>query len=224
MIKSLIVLITLIVPSIANNFIDKNASTITKDDMHLMQEFDTLVYSISDEDLKPLDINSIYAFIKKNKAYITDYDLLKINLKASTGTDDYDYVNETQRDKDYKKASIELVYPIYDTKSRKDIKNKKLEYNFKILDEIKKYSNLRDKKLGLQRELKFDRLMQIREKLQVKKGVKYLDDKLKTIEKILKLQNDILEVNTDLVISQKNLLNYVKKNARDRLKEMLNEI
>lgn len=221
MIKSLIVLIALIVPGVANDFIDKNASTITKEDMQLMKEFDTLAYSISDEDLKPLDINSIYSFIKQNKSYITDYDLLQIDFKASTGIDDYDYVNETERDKEYKKASIELVYPLYDTKSRKDIKNKKQEYNFKILDELKKYSNLRDKKLGLKRELKFNRLIQIKEKLQVKKGVKYLDDKLKTIEKILKLQNDILEVNTDLIISEKNVLNYVKKSVRDRLKEML---
>lgn len=215
MIKSLIVLIALIVPGVANDFIDKNASTITKEDMQLMKEFDTLAYSISDEDLKPLDINSIYSFIKQNKSYITDYDLLQIDFKASTGIDDYDYVNETERDKEYKKASIELVYPLYDTKSRKDIKNKKQEYNFKILDELKKYSNLRDKKLGLKRELKFNRLIQIKEKLQVKKGVKYLDDKLKTIEKILKLQNDILEVNTDLIISEKNVLNYVKKSVRD---------
>lgn len=224
MIKSLIVLIVFLVPIVANDFIDKNASTITNEDLNLMKEFDTLAYSISDEDLKPLDINAIYSFIKVNKSYITDYDLLQIDFKASTGIDDYDYVNETERDKEYKKASIELTYPLYDTKSRKDIKNKKLEYNFKILDELKKYSNLRDKKLGLQRELKFNRLIQIKEKLQVKKGVKYLDDKLKTIEKILKLQNDILEVNTDLIISEKNVLNYVKKSVRDRLKEMLNEI
>ena len=101
MIKSLIVLIVFLVPIVANDFIDKNASTITNEDLNLMKEFDTLAYSISDEDLKPLDINAIYSFIKVNKSYITDYDLLQIDFKASTGIDDYDYVNETERDKEY---------------------------------------------------------------------------------------------------------------------------
>ncbi len=223
MIKYLIVLI-LIVPVIASDYIDKNASEITKVDIELMKKFDNLVYSLSDESLKPLDINSIYKFIKIHKSYITDYDLLQIDFKASTGIDDYDYVNERERDKKYNKASVELTYPLYDSKTRKDIKNKKLEYNFKILDELKKFSNLRDKKIGLERELKFNRLIQIKEKLQVKKGVKYLDDKLKTLEKILDLQNSILKVKTDLIVSEKTLLNYVKKNVRNRLREMLNEI
>ena len=224
MIKSLFVLIVLIVPCVASEYIDTNASEITKEDLQLMKEFDKLVYSISDVELKPLDINLIYSYIKVNKSYVTDYDLLRIDFKASTGLDDYDYVNEEERDKEYKKASIELVYPLYDSKSRKDIKNKKMEYNFKILDEIKKFANLRDKHLALKRELKFNRLIQIKEKLQVKKGVKYLDDKLKTLEKILKIQNDILDVKTELIISEKTLLNYVSSNARIRLKELLNEI
>ena len=69
--------------------------------------------------------------------------------------------------------------------------------------------------------MQFNRLVQIKEKLQVKKGIKYLDDKLKTIEKILKLQNDILDIQSNLIISEVTLLNYVKPKARAKLKEML---
>lgn len=206
----------------ANDFIDKNASSVTKQDLELMKEFDNLAYDLSDEELKPLDITAIYNFIKLHKEYITDYSLATVDFKASAGIDNYDYENSTyKRDKEFQRASISLNYPIFDEKTRKDIKNKKMEYKFKILDEIKKYVNLRDKFIGYKRELKFNRLVQIKEKLQVKKGVKYLDDKLKTIEKILDLQNKILEVKSELVISESNLLNYVKNPYREKLKELL---
>ncbi len=196
----------LVVPGVAvDNYFDKNASTITNYDLKLMQEFDKLAYDLSDVDLKTLDIKTIYNYIRMHKSYITDYSLAKVDFKASTGIDDYDYVNDNERDKNYKKTSIQLTYPLFDQRSRKDIKNKKIEYNFKILDEINKYTKLRDSLVAIIRELKFNRLVQIKEKLQVKKGIKYLDDKLKTIEKILKLQNDILDIKSNLIISETTL-------------------
>ena len=204
-----------------DNFYDKNSSSVTKYDLELMKQYDKLVYELSDTQLKPLDIDSIYNFIRVHKNYIVDYSLAKVTLNSAVGVDDYDYVNDNERDKNYKRASIQLSYPIFDPKSKKDIKNKKLEYNFKILNEINKYADLRDKKIALIRKLKFQRLMQIKEKLQVKKGIKYLDDKLNTIEKILNIQNDILNIKTDLLISQKTLLSYVKPNFRAKLKEMI---
>jgi len=218
-----ILFLVLVVPGMAvDNYFDKNASSITNYDLKLMQEFDKLAYDLSDVELKSLDVNSIYSFIKVHKNYITDYSLAKIDFKASAGIDDYDYVADKERDKNYKKTSIQLTYPLFDQKSRRDIKNKKIEYNFKILAEINKYSKLRDDLISKIRELKFNRLIQIKEKLQVKKGIKYLDDKLNTIEKILKLQNDILDIKSNLKIEKIILLNYVKPNYRDKLKEILN--
>ena len=223
MIKYILFLV-LIVPGVAvDNYFDKNASSITNYDLKLMQEFDKLAYDLSDIELKSLDIKPIFGFIKLHKKYIVDYSLVKIDLAGSVGVDNYDYVSDQERDKNYQKASIKLTYPLYDPKSKKDIKNKKLEYNFKILDQLNKYTKLRDKFIALKRELKFNRLIQIKEKLQVKKGMKYLEDKLKTIEKILKLQNNILDVKSNLNIQESILLNYVKKSYRDKLKEMLNK-
>ena len=210
----------LIVPIFGDNYFDKHASSVTNYDLKLMQEFDKLAYDLSDVELKSLDIKTIYNYIKVHKSYITDYSLAKIDFKVSAGIDDYDYVADKERDKNYKKTSIQLTYPLFDQKSRKDIKNKKLEFNFKILSEINKYSKLRDDLVATRRELKFNRLIQIKEKLQVKKGIKYLDDKLKTIERILKLQNDILSIKSNLLVAEATLLNYIKPNYRKKLKEM----
>ena len=221
MIKYIVLFMLISQNIIADNYFDKDASSVTNYDLELMQKFDKLAYNLSDVELKVLDIEAIYNYIKIYKSYITDYSLAKINFKASTGIDDYDYVEDKERDKRYKKASIQLTYPLFDQKSRKDIKNKKLEFNSKILNEINKYVKLRDDLVSKKRELKFYRLVQIKEKLQVKKGIKYLDDKLKTIEKILKLQNDILSIKSNLLVAEATLLNYVKPNYRKKLKEML---
>lgn len=186
-----------------------------------MQEFDKLAYSLSDVKLKELDIKKIYNFIKLNKKYIIDYSLMTINLTASAGVDDYDYESDRERDKDYKKIGIQLKYPLYDNKIRKNIKNKELEYHSKILNQINKYTKLRDKLIALKRELQFKRLLQIREKLQVKNGIKYLDERLKTLEKILTLQNNILETKSNLEVNKFILLNFVKDNYKKDLEKIL---
>jgi len=221
MIRVLFIVSLLCFYSVADDYFDKNASKITKYDLELMQQFDKLIYQLSDQKLKELDIDAIYNFIRLHKRYILDYSLAKVSVSASTGIDDYDYVNESERDKKYSKASIQFSYPLFDPKTTKDIKNKKIDYNFKILDEISKYNKLRNQLISKQRKLKFNRLVQIKEKLQVKKGVIYLDEKVKTMEKILDLQNDILDIRSNLIISKANLLNYVKPSFRSKLKEML---
>lgn len=203
--------------SFSDDFFDKNASKITAFDLQLMQEFDELIYYSSDVKLKTLDVDAIYNFIKKHKSYISDYSLAKIDFQAGVGINS----NIENNNQNYQQAIIKFTYPLFDQKSRKEIQNKKIEFNLKILNKIKEYASLRDSLISKRRELKFFRLVQIKEKLQVKKGIKYLDEKLKTIEKILILQNDILHIKSNLAIAKATLLNYVKSDYREKLKELL---
>lgn len=83
------------------------------------------------------------------------------------------------------------------------------------------YAKTKDSLISNKRKLRFTRLLQIREKLQVKKGVKYLDQKIKTLEKILILQNTILDDTTTLHIYKNTLLNYVKVKHQKNLRKML---
>ena len=221
MIRILLVFLSLSIFLISSDLKDKNPSIISKSDIKLMDKFDKLAYSLSDVELKELNINKIYQYIRKYKKYIIDYSLLTVDFKASAGIDDYDYESDRQRDKEYSKIGLELKYPLYDNKIKKDINNKKIEYHSKILTQINKYTKLRDKLVALRRELKFNRLLQIREKLQVKSGVKYLDIKLKTLEKILDIQNSILEAKSDLQVNKFILLNFTIDKYQDGLEEML---
>ena len=206
--------------SFGSDFFDKNASKITAFDLQLMQEFDELVYYSSDVELKTLNINAIYNFIKKHKSYITDFSLAKVDFLADVSVVDYDFESR-ERDNRYNRVSIQFTYPLFDQKRKKEIINKNLDLNLKILNKIKEYANLRDSLISKRRELKFFRLVQIKEKLQVKKGIKYLDDRLVTIKKILILQNDILKLKSSLAIAESLLLNYVKPEFRKELKELL---
>ena len=221
MIRLFLIFSLLICFTVADDYFDKNPDMINKYDLELMKEFDKLVYELSDTNLKSLDINAIYIFIQRHKNYITDYSLLQIDFKAGAGIDTTDYGDKNTRKKEYTKAAVQLVYPLFDPKSKKDIKNKKLDYNFKILNDINKYAKLRDDLIAKERELKFNRLIQIKEKLQVKKAIKYLDDKLKTLEEILNLQNEILNLKSSLKVQRLVLLNYVKPSYREKLKRLL---
>ena len=106
-----------------------------------------------------------------------------------------------------------LYVPSYYNLKKKDI--------YFICNQINKYTKLRDKLIALKRELQFKRLLQIREKLQVKNGIKYLDERLKTLEKILTLQNNILETKSNLEVNKFILLNFVKDNYKKDLEKIL---
>ena len=55
----------LVIPGFSiDNFYDKNSSSVTNYDLELMKQYDKLVYELSDTQLKPLDIDSIYNFIR----------------------------------------------------------------------------------------------------------------------------------------------------------------
>jgi hypothetical protein len=78
----IIIFLFLISGAYADDFKDKNASSVTKYDLELMHEFDNLAYDLSDVKLKSLNINKIYSFIIKYKSYIIDYNLLTIDFKV----------------------------------------------------------------------------------------------------------------------------------------------
>ncbi len=209
------------------SFYDINSSKITQRDINLLSEFDTLAYDLADNRLRSLNISKIYNYIKKHKAFIQDYSLSKLDFKMSAGRQDYDYLDDEEtggirlRDRDFKRIGIYYEYPLLDFKTRKDIVNKKLEHNLKILGAIKLYAKTKDSLISNKRKLRFTRLLQIREKLQVKKGIKYLDQKIKTLEKILILQNTILDNTTTLHIYKNTLLNYVKVKHQKNLRKLL---
>ncbi len=92
-----------------------------------------------------------------------------------------------------------------------------------ILKNIQQYAKYFNDFHSKQRELEFIKLLLVRDKAQVKSGVKYLDEKITKLDKLLELQNQIGETKQLLEIYQNILLNYVKPEYRNNLVKMLHE-
>lgn len=200
---------------------DNDPTGISKQNIQMLKEFDKISYKLTDSKIRTLPINKIYNFIQSNKIYQDDFSLLHVNLKASAGIDDYDYANERERDKNFKKFYLEIAYPIFDEKTRRDKKKQIIKDNNSILKNIQNYAKYYNEFFSSKRKLEFLRMQVIRDKIQVKSGVKYLDEKITKLDKLLELQNKIGDIRQLLQIYKNILLNYVKYESRPELEEIL---
>lgn len=209
----------------AIDYIDKNPSEATKEDLHLMREFDQLSYKLTDSKIKTLHVGKIYSFILQNLKYKISIEKLSINLTGSTGYSNSQYDYETngvsKKNKYYAKIGIDFDYPIFDEKTEKSRKQEQIKNKNELLIKIEKYASFYNSLQTYQRELSYQRLLQVRAKLQVKSGVKYLDDKLSILEKILDLQSKISDVKTELHVYKNILLNYVHEYQKNELEKLL---
>lgn len=194
---------------------------ITPQNIETLKNFDNLTYQLTNKNYKSLNINKIYNFIQTNKIYKSDFSKLEINLKASAGIDDYDYKNETQRDKNFKKIYLEIEYPIFDEKTKKEKLQNIIKDNNSILKTIQQYAKYYNDFEAGKLKLEFLNLQLIRDKVQVKSGVKNLDDKLARIDKILEAKNNLIETKNLITIYKNILLNYVSNSAKFQLQNLL---
>ncbi len=205
----------------AEDFTDKDPTGITDKDIKLLKDFDELSYKLSNSKIKVLSVNKIYQFIQQNKVYIDDFSLLHVNLKASAGIDDYDYKSERERDKNFKKIYLEVSYPIFDQKTKRERQKQIIKDDNAILKNIQQYAKYFNSYHAKKRKLEFLRFLLIRDKVQVKSGVKYLDEKIIKLDKLLEVQNQIGETRQLLEIYQNILLNYVMPEQRNNLRKIL---
>jgi len=216
MIRVLLILIGIAV-SIEANYKDLNPSKIVKIDIDILKKFDKKLYKIAESkrDKRKVNPSKIYKFIVKNKAMINDYSRIKAYSKAEVGSrtrrgiggleEGYSLEDEVTNSREYYVLAIGLTYPIYDKKTEKLIKNERILQNNKILNKVFNYTEVIEEIEILEEDLEIERLKQIRDKALVKTGMKYLDERIKTIEKIHKIRVDIRR----------------KKHKKERLKEEL---
>ena len=160
-------------------YYDLNPSKITTKDIKTIDRFDDLAYEITERRTKKIDIAKIYDFIKKTKKYKHNYNKLKVTVASKIGT--------AKENSFY----IEVAYPLFDKKRQIEEENNKLQYDLNMLAKIEEYAkSVQDVEL-LREKLEFLRLKQILLKAEVKSGVKYRDERLLLLEKILTIKNDL---------------------------------
>ena len=178
----------------SDNYIDTSPSKIIKKDIELLKIFDKEIYNIADSNHKAISVSKIYRFISKHRALVNDYSKVKAYIKGEVGSrtrralseleDNYTLVDEVTNSREYYAIAIGITYPLYDKKTEKIIRNERVLQNNKILNSIASYVDTAMNLSLLNEELKIIRLIQIRDKALVKTGMKYLDERIKTIEKL----------------------------------------
>jgi hypothetical protein len=211
----------------------------------------TTIINASDVDLEALIINNtttklvinssanigeIFSYIKKYRVYISDYSLARIDSRISSYRVNNHYnrssnVTSYSENVGQERIQVELNYPLYDPKSRKDMVNNKLRDNQSILRYINTYFKAIDNNIANRNTIKFykEKLQEEQSKPKNSKGYISVQFNGKTIiqsneiyyaEQILSSKNKIIS-DIDIIIAKEQLLNLVKDNHKHQLSNLL---
>lgn len=217
----------------ANDYKDTDPMRVTN--LPELKKLDKLAYELVEDDhTNTIDTKKVFNFILNHKSYILGYSLLKVNARGKIGNrtrrasiegvdEDISTINSSgfPDDYNYYDVGVALTYPLYDEKTAKNINNEAVEYKVKLLDIIKEYQEELATHTNLTDRREYYRLLQLRAKARQKTGQIYLDERLKIMEEILKL-NEKLRSNKIAIDGMKMiLLNYVKEPYQEELERML---
>ena len=168
--------------------------------------------------------------------YISDYSLARIDSRISSYRVNNHYnrssnVTSYSENVGQERIQVELNYPLYDPKSRKDMVNNKLRDNQSILRYINTYFKAIDNNIANRNTIKFykEKLQEEQSKPKNSKGYISVQFNGKTIiqsneiyyaEQILSSKNKIIS-DIDIIIAKEQLLNLVKDNYRTQLSNLL---
>jgi len=216
---------------------DEDPANITN--LEELKKLDSLAYNLADnladeEHIKKIETKKIFDFILKHKSYILGYSLLKVTAQGQIGRRTKRATDETDDetggdinsmgfpdDFNYYRVGVAVSYPLYDEKTSKKINNDMVEYKAKLLDIIKEYQTVIAESINLKEKLEYYRLLQLRAKARQKTGQIYLDERLKVIEKILEINENIRTKEIEASNMKMILLNYVKDEYQSELEKML---
>lgn len=167
---------------------DHHPSVITNSDLKLVKNFDKKAYSAVEKRTKRVDIAKIYHFIINNKRYIHDYNRVVVKVAGRAGLRTrrgYTDTVDTSRKKGYYNAYLEVSYPLYDKKHQKQINNEKLKYNLQVLKKVEEYADAVVAVENQKELLDFLRMKQRLIKTEVKTGIKYRDERIQILDKMM---------------------------------------
>jgi hypothetical protein len=199
-----------------------------------------------------LNIGKIFNFIKKHRKYISEYNLLTVDLSVKTekpSDRDYGYTstsrnssgdvtyshsnshtyNNDRRDTAY----IELKYPLYNASKEKSMKNEKLRNNQEILYNIRTYFQAIDSVQSYKNTILFYENKLKNELKKPKKDRGYVTSQINSITtiqsnedyysiQILNAKNRIIS-DVNILIAKEYLLDLVEENYKSGLDRILSK-
>jgi len=216
MIKILLIIMIIII-NVHAEYMPKH---LTAEESQKVNDIDKKLYELA-SNTKRYDLDLIARFIANNLAYKINYNKFTIVGTASARTVENLTKNNYTNESDRVQAQIKLKYPFYDAKEKNEKLKKMMLSRQKIINEVKKHFKIKLNHNDLETEKLIIERIEIRAKARKIQGIGSFDDWLQVIKDLKKVNYDLALSNIELSENILLLLNYVKKNKQNTLKEML---
>jgi len=202
---------------------DYNPQKVTQNDLEILQSFEKKAYDLTlkKQNYEEIILKTI-SFIQNNNHYNSIIETkwqLDFIAEAKVGT--FDEYNQRNNQKHREHIGFQATYPIFDTKEKREHIQMKLKRNSDFIKDITNYFDLMREYHSLLKKEEFFRLKELREKVRQKNAIINLDNRLKTIEQLIKIQDDIDKILIQILKIQQSLLILVPQNKQDELKKLL---
>ncbi len=185
-----------------NKFYDIKPNKITKDDLETIKKFDDEIYKIVETKHKVISISKIYNHIQRYKNHKDDYFRPIVRAMGRIGSKtkraSTELGDDIYNDRNYYNVYLSLEIPLLDRKTEMLLHNKKIAYNKGVLDTVEQYAATYQEINSLKEEVMLYRLLQIRDKALEKSGIKYMDERIKTLKSLMEARSKLRQKEQDL--------------------------
>jgi hypothetical protein len=214
-----IIIFIILINLMAGGYPNNNPKQLTKNDLNITRNFEVLANKIINKKPKKLNISKIYQTIIQYSKLKYKVNNLKLYATATARKQVYNSADTQEPTSAF--IAITAKYNLLDDKEQRDIKKQNIILKQQIINDINNYiNNLEDIENDYQ-ELELLELKNIRAKTRQKAGIINLDDRIKIIDNILKIKQEIREKEQKKEILKLKLLSYVKDEFRNKIERLL---
>ena len=203
---------------------------ITKQDLENLERLDSDLYSLAKRPNKPKNLNEIFEFIWSNReikiqplAERFNFDLVgfmggrnRSGLYGVQSPSDFDYMLNP-----YGYIGFQSTLKIIDPKEARQKKEEILKQRKEILKHIEMFLEKEHEIHALREKLELLQLKENLYKIRVGEGVEYRSVRIENLEEMLKTKQNLAKVKIDLESKREEILDLVRAESRDSLKEIL---
>jgi len=194
-------------------------SRITKNDLNITKNFENIANKIINKEPKQINIQKIYQTIIKHSKLKYKVNNLKLYATATARRQVYSEAEQQEPTSAF--IGITAKYNLLDDKEKRDIQKQNITLKQQIINDINNFAQNKEQIQNDKQKLELLKLKNIRAKTRQKAGIINLDDRIKIIDDILKIKQNIRENEQKETILKLKLLNYVKDEYQIKLKRLL---
>ena len=199
------------------------ANSITQAELKQLKKLDKEIYILSTQDSKDNFLEVIH-FIYRYLNYDLHYSKLKISSNANLRSSTSNTINNngsSNSDRNSASIGLSLTFPIFDQKEKMQRRKEIINLKNQITKDVNDYFTTKAEYEELQNQNEILKYIEIRDKARKLDGVGSFNNWFNTMKSIKKNRYDTKYKLLELLQKKQLLLNYVRPNAINKLKELL---